>query len=76
MSYCKKFGFQLEGDINLLKDCNQGNGVINLVVVRRMVVKFINEIDEENVVVIEMRDDGGLSQKMVIEMEKIVLRDI
>lgn len=49
--------------------------MINSAVVRRMAAKLINEIDEENVVVIEMRDDGGLSQKMAIEMEKTVSRD-
>lgn len=49
--------------------------MINSAVVRRMAAKLINEIDEENVVVIEMRDDGGLSQKMATEMEKTDSRD-
>ena len=36
-----------------------------------MAARLINEIDVENVAVIEMRDDGGLNQKVAIEMEKM-----
>ena len=36
----------------------------------RMVARLINVINKENVVAMEMRDDGGLSQKMVMEMKK------
>ena len=35
----------------------------------RMVARLINVINKENVVAMEMRDDGGLSQKMVMEMD-------
>lgn len=36
-----------------------------------MAARLINEINVENFVVIEMTDDGGLNQKMAIEMEKM-----
>lgn len=35
-----------------------------------MPASLINEVDEENVVATEMRGDGGLIQKMAIDMEK------
>lgn len=35
-----------------------------------MAARLINEIDEENVVVIKMRDDGGLVRNTATEMEK------
>lgn len=35
----------------------------------RMAARLINVINKENVVAMEMREDGGLNQKMVMEMK-------